>query len=41
MAGRFLQDLPECDDKLKDAIANHMAFCHESVTEASKRYAEP
>lgn len=39
VASRFLSNLPECDDKMRESIAYHMAFCHEAVTAASKRSA--
>ena len=38
VAGRFLRDIPDLDDKLRANIADHMAFSHQSVTQASQRY---
>jgi dynein heavy chain len=37
VAKRFLVDIPDVDDGLRDSIAQHMAFVHLSVTEESKR----
>ena len=37
MAKRFLVDIPDTDEELREGIAQHMAFAHLSVAEASKQ----
>ena len=38
VASRFLVDIPAIDIELRDNIAQHMAFAHEAVNEASQRH---
>lgn len=40
VAQRFLADVPNVDEGVRDSIANHMAYAHQCVTEASVRYQE-
>lgn len=37
VAGRFLRDIPDLDESTRTNVANHMAFSHQSVTQASQR----
>ena len=37
VAKRFLVDVPDVDDNLRESLAQHMAFVHLSVKEESKR----
>lgn len=37
VASRFLTDIPDVDEATRNNIANHMAFAHQSVTDASLR----
>ena len=37
MASRFLVDLPAVEEPVREAIASHMAFAHQTVTTASKQ----
>ena len=37
VASRFLVDLPAAEESVRDAIASHMAFAHQTVTTASKQ----
>ena len=38
VAARFLVDLPAVDATVKEAIAYHMAFAHQAVSDASLRH---
>ena len=38
VAERFLVDIPDTDSELRGNIAQHMAFTHLSVAQASKEY---
>jgi dynein heavy chain, axonemal len=40
VAQRFLADIPNVEDSVREGIAYHMAFAHQCVTEASVRYLE-
>ncbi|KAK9866454.1 hypothetical protein WJX84_011662 [Apatococcus fuscideae] len=40
VASRFLVDIPGIDQDGRDSIADHMAFAHQSVAQASQRYLE-
>lgn len=37
VAKRFLMDIPDMDDSVKNNVAEHMAFVHLSVGDESKR----
>jgi len=37
VASRFLVDLPAVEESVREAIASHMAFAHQTVTTASKQ----
>lgn len=37
MARRFLSDVPDMSDELREGVAQHMAFAHQSVTAASRK----
>lgn len=39
VARRFLTDVPLASEELREQIAQHMAFAHQSVTAASRRQA--
>ena len=38
VASRFLTDIPDVDEAMRSNIAHHMAYAHQSVTDASQRY---
>eukprot|EP00891_Asterochloris_glomerata_P002883 jgi/Astpho2/2883/Aster-01037 len=40
VAARFLVDIPALQEDVRENIAYHMAFAHQSVAEASKQYLE-
>ena len=40
VAGRFLADVPDVEEGVREQMALHMAFAHTSVVEASQRYQE-
>lgn len=40
VARRFLADVPDLSDTLRESVAQHMAFAHQSVTVASRKYHE-
>ena len=37
VAQRFLVDIPNVGEELRESVAHHMAFAHQSVTEASRK----
>ena len=37
VARRFLADVPALSDELRESVAQHMAFAHQSVTAASHK----
>ncbi|EFN51784.1 hypothetical protein CHLNCDRAFT_37234 [Chlorella variabilis] len=40
VAGRFLSDVPDLQEGLRESISKHMAFVHQSVSTASHKYYE-
>ncbi len=40
VAQRFLVDVPNLDDVVRENIAYHMAYAHQCVSEASERFKE-
>ncbi|CAD7696266.1 unnamed protein product [Ostreobium quekettii] len=40
VAQRFLKDVPDIEDENREKIALHMAYAHQMVTDASRRYLE-
>lgn len=37
VARRFLTDVPDLSNELRENVAQHMAFAHQSVTAASRK----
>jgi len=40
VANRFVSDIPDLDDKVKESLAQHMAFVHTAVGDASTAFLE-
>ena len=40
VANRFVADIPDLDDKVKESLAQHMAFVHTAVGDASIAFLE-